>query len=90
MPPENLLKILDFLSKTNETLYKIDFAPIEIFEKVSLLSQIYRAVAKRYSTLPDENNHSALNFMPLFEIIDKTPFRTIKILPYFPYLQIPA
>ncbi len=87
IPPENLVKNLEFITETNKILTNIDFAPIAIFEKVYLLSAAYRAVAKRYATLPDENNHSALNFMPLFEIIDKTPARTIKILPY---LQIPA
>ena len=89
VPPENRMKVLEFISETDKFLNRVDFAPIEIFDKVILISTAYRAVAKRYSTLPAENNHDELNFTPLFIITDKTPAGILVLLPYFPYPQIP-
>ena len=90
VPPENRMKVLEFISDTDKFLNKIDFAPIGIFDKVILISTAYRAAVKRYSTLPAENNHSELNFAPLFIIADKTPAGILVLLPYFPYPQLPA
>lgn len=90
IPPENRMRVLKFISETDKFLNKIDFAPIGIFDKVILVSTSYRAAAKRYSTLPAENNHEELNFAPLFIIADKTPTGILVLMPYFPYPQLPA
>lgn len=81
LPPNQRSEILKFIQEGRNLLKILDFVPLNPNNKIIVLVAVCRAILAIYLSLPDENNNRELNFIPLFEIIDKTPNRTLIIFP---------
>lgn len=85
--PINRSAVLKFLQTSANFLDTINFIPLDLQDKNDFLLSAYNVTLTMYLSLPDENAHQELNFIPLFQIIDKTSARA-KIL--FPLTFLPA
>ncbi len=76
--------VLKFIDNTKRFLKFIDFDHMDFELRSLFLHKTYRATVLMCRKIPDENNYPELDFIPLFEIVDKSPTRTVRLLPYFP------
>lgn len=87
VPPKQRKMISQIIVAAADSLEKINNSKIELPVKIELLIHGefgYHCLVDFYCFLPDENGHQEFHFVPLFEIIDKTPIRTVSLFPYFP------
>ncbi|MBI3046494.1 MAG: hypothetical protein HYY86_03110 [Candidatus Harrisonbacteria bacterium] len=81
LSPNERSEVLKFRQTLKYFLENLDFMPLNRRNKVKQLIAAYQAALVVYLSLPDENAHRELNFIPLFAIIDKTPVSTLILFP---------
>lgn len=83
-------EILKFLANTRKAVEVIrNNKDTPIRAKLILLHQLYLAAVTVYARFPDEENYRELDFLPIFQIVDQNPIRTVVLFPLFPH-QSPA
>lgn len=79
--PNSRSAVLKFLQTGANFLNTMDFLPLDLQDKNNFLLSACNTTLMLYLSLPDENAHQELDFIPLFQIIDKTPARTLILFP---------
>jgi|GEM_PF-2859544 len=76
-----MLKFIANARKTLEEIRNDSQAPMRF--KIFLLHQIYLTVVTVYMRFPDEEHYRELNFIPIFQLVDRNPIRTVVLFPLF-------